>query len=421
MPKTLPPLRVDGADLDNLRASGLTDATIRANELWTETDPARVARILRWSPTSWSNGSALVFPYRDLDGQVNCFARVRPHHPRKDSKGNSVKYESPVGSGLRPYFPTASLPRLKDGSSDIYLTEGEKKALLLSQHGFAAVGLGGVWGWKNKGTDELIDSLAAIPWKGRRVFIVFDWDPKPKTRRDVALAARRLAAALRRVGAGETFIVELPPGPEGTKQGVDDFFVAQGANAKAAFDKLVKDAPSAFAPLFANFTVHEFKDDKGKTKRVLIGKTPQAIRKTLTVLVGDWPKRVGGLLFSADGYEPRWLPKTEDLFAWIGGQLPEPVQWADGTDKASRNVFAAYLRQNADHYEAVERLPHYPQIPDHFYLHPAPTGGDGATLRAFVDRFHPATSPEPDPGGGPDPVLGRQARTAPRLPVRGRG
>lgn len=217
MPKR-PPLQVDKADLANLRESGLTDATIRANKLRTEK-------------------RELVFPYRDLDGTVNCFARCRPHKPRVID-GKPVKYEQPKGTPLRAYYPAASVPMLRSGSAPIYITEGEKKALALSQLKLAAIGIGGIYSWKKKGTDELIDDLLDIVWEGRDVYIVFDYDAKPDTRLQVDGARRRLAKALRVAGA-EVYSIELPPGPNGAKQGVDDYIVAHDA---AAFHGLVERA-----------------------------------------------------------------------------------------------------------------------------------------------------------------------------------
>jgi len=53
--------------------------------------------------------------------------------------------------------------------SAVFITEGEKKALALSQLGLAAVGIGGIWCGCKKGTAELIDDLAAIYWTDRAV------------------------------------------------------------------------------------------------------------------------------------------------------------------------------------------------------------------------------------------------------------
>ncbi|MGD0897713.1 MAG: DUF3854 domain-containing protein, partial [Thermoguttaceae bacterium] len=228
MPKVQSQLPVNAMDLANLRASGLNDATIRGNRLRTE------------------NG-ALVFPYRDLDGKVNGFARTRPHVPRV-LNGKPAKYEQPKGSPLRAYFPAASLTKLRDGTNPVFFTEGEKKAIALSQIGLAAVGIGGVWCGCKKGTDELIDDLAAIDWSGRDAYIVFDYEAKAKTRRDVDSAGRRLAKALRAAGAREVYGVDLPPGPNGGRQGVDDFLVAHGDEALRELIESAHPVPASGQP-----------------------------------------------------------------------------------------------------------------------------------------------------------------------------
>src|SRR5262249_31981933 len=80
---------------------------------------------------------------------------------------------------------------------------------------------------------------AALNWSRLRVFIVFDYDAKAETRQKADAARTRLARALKAKGAGEVFNVRLPPGPDGVKQGVDDFLVAHGAE---AFRELVEKA-----------------------------------------------------------------------------------------------------------------------------------------------------------------------------------
>lgn len=212
-------MAVSEFDLENLRGSGLTDATIRANRLRTE-------------------DGALVFPYRDLEGEVNCFARIRLHSPDYIG-GKEVRYRQPKGTPLRAYFPAASLPLLRDYQSSIYITEGEKKALALSQLGLAAIGLGGIWCGCQKGTETLIDDLQEIYWSDRPVYLVFDWDPKASTRREVEGAKQRLARALKAAGAGEVYGVNLPPGPNGSKQGVDDYLVRHSPE---GFERLVEQA-----------------------------------------------------------------------------------------------------------------------------------------------------------------------------------
>jgi hypothetical protein len=299
MPKAPPRELLAGCkDLANLRGSGLTDQTIRQNELRTD-------------------GDALVFPYRGLDGKVNCFARRRPHVPRMVD-GKLAKYEQPKGSPLRAYYPSASLPKLRDRDSPVYIAEGEKKALALSQLGLAAVGIGGVWCWKKKGTDELIDDLAVIEWNGRDVFIVFDYDEKPETRRNVASARRRLARALRSAGAHDVYNVELPAGPEGVKQGVDDFLVAHG---EQRFRELVEQAePVASDTVGGNSVI-----------KIIPIATPQLGEAACLGFVGKFLRAVASHTEATDaGVLAHLLPAVGTLIGptyhiWAGHEQPPRV------------------------------------------------------------------------------------------------
>ena len=85
----------------------------------------------------------------------------------------------------------------------------------------------------------MLPDLAPLARGGRPVYIVFDYDPNATTRRNVAKARDRVAQALGTNGAGQVYAVELPPGTDGGKQGVDDYLVAHGPEAFAA---LVADA-----------------------------------------------------------------------------------------------------------------------------------------------------------------------------------
>jgi hypothetical protein len=206
MPKPLP--FIAESDRDALRVRGVSVETARRNQLRTV-------------------GAALVIPFMDLDGRDTGYVVRRPHNPRLVD-GKPVKYESPPGQPTRVYIPAEARTGLQDPATAIHVTEGPLKALAMAQHGHATCGLMGVYGWNRPGTDELKEDWATIPLAGRRVYITFDYDPKETTRADVDRARRRLAEALRAVGAAEVFAVELPPGPSGAKQGVDDYLVAHG-------------------------------------------------------------------------------------------------------------------------------------------------------------------------------------------------
>src|SRR5262245_37100208 len=104
-------------DLADLRVSGLTDETIHENRLHTiEGEAHKLSRILNRDETSNACLGGLVFPYRDLNGTINCFARVKPHMPRKNKDGEPIKYEQPVGASSRAYYPETNRRILKDAS-----------------------------------------------------------------------------------------------------------------------------------------------------------------------------------------------------------------------------------------------------------------------------------------------------------------
>lgn len=78
------------------------------------------------------------------------------------------------------------------------------------------------------------------------------------------------------------------------------------------------------------------------------------------------------------------------------GRDENPVSWAEGEDKLSRSQFFAYQQQQAEDFEAVETLPHWPPLPRYYYMHPEPTGGDGRALAGLLRRFGPATDADSD-------------------------
>src|SRR5437868_4937932 len=128
-----------------LRASGLGDAIIETSGIYSANGDLR--DLLKWLPpglNSWGNG--FVIPFRTIDGEETGYCRVKLDFPRADERGKTIKYESPLKSPNRIYFP----PRFKeslDAADEIILTEGEKKALCAQSHGIPAVGLVGVYGW----------------------------------------------------------------------------------------------------------------------------------------------------------------------------------------------------------------------------------------------------------------------------------
>ena len=118
------------------------------------------------------------------------------------------------------------------------ITEGLKKALALIAHGIPAIAVRGITQWCLKGSSELHPEIAKFATKGRKIYIVFDQDTKLKTIADVHREARKLGNALEAKGCKVFF----PQWPASEGKGVDDCLYAQGDNAQAWLDGVLKNA-----------------------------------------------------------------------------------------------------------------------------------------------------------------------------------
>ena len=199
-------LHLHPAHLADLRASGLSDETIRAAGVYSLA-PADISRFFssyRGVPDEIE--SALCFPYQG--GQ---FARMKLFPAL-----GKMKYSQPPGSDSRLYMPFPVDAR------SLHVVEGEKKTLAATQAGLNAVGIGGLWNWLSKG--KPIGDLKLIDWDGRHVVIVPDSDVF--NRPDLLPAVYALGRELRALGAGVS-IAQIPQ--LGTnKIGLDDFLVSGG-------------------------------------------------------------------------------------------------------------------------------------------------------------------------------------------------
>jgi hypothetical protein len=181
---------------------------------------------LGFGPTQARPG--LVFPIHGLSREP-VGRQLRPDEPR-EKDGKLVKYETPRGARAVPDIHPRMQPKLADWKVRLWITEGIKKGDSAATRGLACVAFtGGVWGFRNKGGvhSELKD---LVTWQGpqgerRQVVIAFDSDITTKV--GVHDAAERLAAVITSRGATARFLI-LPPGKDGKKQGLDDYFAAGG-------------------------------------------------------------------------------------------------------------------------------------------------------------------------------------------------
>src|SRR5262249_50155843 len=129
--------------LQDLRASGLSDATIEVCGFISTDKPDVIGQLLNWRSAAADLGPCLVIPFRRPDGPpipLAEFCRLKPDKPRTRD-GRPVKYEQPVGKPLHAYFPPGTIAALADPARPLIVTEGEKKAAAADQAGFPVVGL----------------------------------------------------------------------------------------------------------------------------------------------------------------------------------------------------------------------------------------------------------------------------------------
>lgn len=206
----------------DLKESGLSDKTIRKARL--RSVGRREARKLIGRNRLLSEvKSALVFPYRSDSG----FVRIKLFPPAKNSDGDKVKYLQARKSENHLYIPPGIDDRLADPSVPLFITEGEKKSLRGAQDGLCCVAISGVYSWKKKGSERLIEDIANLTLNGRKIFLIPDSDFSYNS--DIRQAMLRFWSALEKKHA-RVRLMCLPQLDGNKKTGLDDFLTARSVN-----------------------------------------------------------------------------------------------------------------------------------------------------------------------------------------------
>ena len=195
----------------------------------------------------------------------------KPDQPRRNQAGSEIKYERPLGSAPRPYFPpldAASYQRIADRAGvdapaftsswkawqwllnqpavELCIDEGEKKAAAACSHGWLSIGLAGIWNGAPRPRDAQGQAfgehtlIAELQWlrriraNGSPLTIAFDASDKARGR--IAIRnARRVLGRLLAADGHQVQIREITfrDGADFLK-GTDDVLVAGGAEALSA-------------------------------------------------------------------------------------------------------------------------------------------------------------------------------------------
>ncbi len=280
--------------LAELRSSALTDDDISALKIFTCNAPT--AKRL----TGYNLAGMLIpyfdpfgVPYIGLDGSD--FHRLKPTPIGDPEETDYPKYLSAKGVGNRPYFPqNFDWPKFikSKKKQPVIITEGEKTAAALCAAGHPAIGLAGVYAWRDKRTriDDPSDSPAPmvedtpltpeemplslpvpeleqiIELLGERKYIIM-FDSDLNNNFMVKQAAKTLAEWLIEKGC-EPLLCLLPAEITGEKNGADDLIFRHG---KQAIDNILSKAWEAlrFGKNGEGKTLNLPKDTDIKSKAVM--------------------------------------------------------------------------------------------------------------------------------------------------------
>jgi hypothetical protein len=209
---------------EELYRSGISDEVIQAAGISSATR-AKTLQSLGFKGDQAKLFPAMVFPVYGVDGGEPLYHRIKPDSPRKPK----YKYEQPAGKPVTIYVPPMCQSGLSDPSRPLYITEGEKKALSAASRGMLCIALFGVDCWKGTnqyGGKTVLSELNHIAYNDRRVYLTFDSEWVHNTH--VAMALIGLKTEVERRKA-KGLIVVFPGNPDGSKVGMDDFFM-QGKN-----------------------------------------------------------------------------------------------------------------------------------------------------------------------------------------------
>ena len=240
--------------LKDLKKSGLSDDTIREAGI-KPVPPDQFNKKLGF------NMDGLVSMYEiPFDEEYSRFKAFYEDGKAFNKDGSKKpKYMTKKDSYNRLYIPSKVTTILGDVSIPIDITEGEKKALKACQEGLYCVGITGLWNWKVKDENRLIQDFDRIALEGRTVYLVPDNDwQKPDRkgeRKNLKQAVNELAYLLIDRGA-KVYWRELPQGED--KVGLDDYLCNHSVEEleelpvheirKLTLDEMIEDATPDIAP-----------------------------------------------------------------------------------------------------------------------------------------------------------------------------
>jgi glucan-binding YG repeat protein len=276
---------------------------------------------------------------------------VRLDNPHQNGDAKPQKYLHRTGEPNYVFNPGVDLTQ----AGELWVVEGELKALCGHAQGLPIVGLSGVYNWRTSGPEAellaegeklkdevaLLPELAQVDWGGKKINLLYDSDITPGHRAYDAFP--RLAEQLYRLGAGEVRIISLPPVAQGQKTGLDEFILARGPEQALQDIQAIKDGLEPYLP----------RRDGGPAyaERLIKSQNPEDKLKAATAILGAKGKFVAGAWLKDKGL----LQKDINLLLQEAKEKLAQLQ-AQAKPRASSSEAGGDLPELGPEYDEVKRL-----------------------------------------------------------------
>ena len=218
--------------------------------------------------------------------------------PVKD--GKPQKYLRRAGEPNHLFNPGVDLSQ----AQEIWIVEGEAKALCGHAQGLSIVGLSGVYNWRTSGpeaellaegeklkdSEALLPELAQVDWSRKKVTLLYDSDITPGHRAYDAFP--RLAEQLYRLGAEEVRILSLSSVAQGQKTGLDEFILARREQALPDLQAM-KNRTEPYLPIRAGALTYAERLIKSEDLEDKLNATVAYLGAKKKVFAQEWLKEQG--------------------------------------------------------------------------------------------------------------------------------
>lgn len=398
-----------------LAAVGLTFADTEVTQYVHDDDPSpRTFPIVRGD--SYNN---MVFAYPGLDGALQTYSKARKevHYEviRLREAIGVNKYKNPGDTESRIFFPPAALKVFNAETPDLetlFVVEGQMKALAMSHYGAVAVGIGGIWNFKEgKGLKgDLAEYIRKV--KPRRVCLLFDADARQVKHEKVEAGAdlaerlrsfhgavvtfREAAQAVRTLdwNGPEIYYAQVAPGSD--HKGVDDLLaVLPGIDDRK---KLMR-ALSALDPAVKQFVI---KNLSGSSlldlKRYFLLQSVKAFYEEYEDVISDREFIWQGGKYKCDenGVVKEQRHAHAAAYIRVASNYYKVIYIEDAYGIISRNIKpwqkseikADYGEKFLKQIELYDDFCNSPHLPGDIYRHETLTERDGQRFR-FYNRYSP--------------------------------